>query len=268
MGHASPAVRQARWGQKPDGVCLVVGACCRGFPPDRNTTGDVIFTNTHSQPPAAKHGKNHNLGGVGGSSSNSSSDSGSSSSSLGGIEAVHNTQYFWEAFPAGSGPGDRTTYMFTYLDAQVTTLLHVLNLLQNQLPWQGLLCPPATWAVGISPDSKMLRKNRVRPWRNWPPIAHGWDGVPDLPLSPLTLHAPPCPLQPSRSSLESLMDDYWRLMPQYQGVALEELQVPAHLPQIQQVSLCPTSGLTLCWLSRSTTLSLGARGTPFHRRIL
>lgn len=26
-------------------------------------------------------------------------------------------QYFWEAFPSGSGPGDRTTYMFTYLDA-------------------------------------------------------------------------------------------------------------------------------------------------------
>lgn len=26
-------------------------------------------------------------------------------------------QYFWEAFPAGSGPSDRTTYMFTYVDA-------------------------------------------------------------------------------------------------------------------------------------------------------
>ena len=26
-------------------------------------------------------------------------------------------QYFWEAFPAGSGPTDRTTYMFTYLDS-------------------------------------------------------------------------------------------------------------------------------------------------------
>lgn len=25
-------------------------------------------------------------------------------------------QYFWEAFPAGSGPLDRTTYLFTYLD--------------------------------------------------------------------------------------------------------------------------------------------------------
>jgi hypothetical protein len=26
-------------------------------------------------------------------------------------------QLFWEAFPAGTGPTDRTTYMFTYLDA-------------------------------------------------------------------------------------------------------------------------------------------------------
>ena len=29
---------QVRWGQKPDGVCMVVGSCCRGF--DDNTTGD------------------------------------------------------------------------------------------------------------------------------------------------------------------------------------------------------------------------------------
>jgi len=27
-------------------------------------------------------------------------------------------QFFWEAFPAGSGPTDRTTYMFAYLDAE------------------------------------------------------------------------------------------------------------------------------------------------------
>lgn len=30
---------------------------------------------------------------------------------------MRDLQYFWEAFPAGSGPGDRTTYMFTYVDA-------------------------------------------------------------------------------------------------------------------------------------------------------
>ena len=28
-----------------------------------------------------------------------------------------NLQLFWEAFPSGSGPSDRTTYMFTYIDA-------------------------------------------------------------------------------------------------------------------------------------------------------
>ena len=27
-------------------------------------------------------------------------------------------QYFWEAFPAGSGKSDRTTYLFTYMDAK------------------------------------------------------------------------------------------------------------------------------------------------------
>ncbi|KAI3426308.1 hypothetical protein D9Q98_008681 [Chlorella vulgaris] len=137
MGHASPIVQQVRWGQKPDGVCLVVGGCARGFDPARNTTGDVIYTASHSQPPPLPP---------------TASGSGRSGTTSGGgstqhAPAVHNAQYFWEAFPAGSGPGDRTTYMFTYLDAQ-----------------------------------------------------------------------------PNRPSLESLLEDYWRLMPQYQGVALEDLQ--------------------------------------------
>lgn len=72
MGNASPVVQQVRWGQKPDGVCLVVGSCCRGFDPARNTTGDVIATTQHSQPPAK------------GSSSSSDSDD---------AAAVTNTQY-------------------------------------------------------------------------------------------------------------------------------------------------------------------------------
>lgn len=46
--------------------------------------GDVIYTNTPIQAPDAP---------------------------------VPDVQYFWEAFPAGSGPLDRTTYMFTYIDA-------------------------------------------------------------------------------------------------------------------------------------------------------
>lgn len=48
------------------------------------SAGDVIYTHTPIQPPDAP---------------------------------VPDAQYFWEAFPAGSGPGDRTTYMFTYIDA-------------------------------------------------------------------------------------------------------------------------------------------------------
>ncbi|KAL3689895.1 hypothetical protein R1sor_016204 [Riccia sorocarpa] len=81
MGNASPIVRQVRWGQRPDGVCLVVGSCARGF--ENNSTSDVIFTNL----PVIEVGKSK-------------------------------LQLFWEAFPAATGPKDRTTYLFTYLDAK------------------------------------------------------------------------------------------------------------------------------------------------------
>ncbi|MBE9013727.1 FAD-binding oxidoreductase, partial [Pseudanabaenaceae cyanobacterium LEGE 13415] len=73
MGHFSPIVRQARQGKKPDGVCLVVGTCAKGF--TQNDTGDLIASFTPIQ---------------------------------------KQCQYFWEAFPARDG---RTTYLFTYLDA-------------------------------------------------------------------------------------------------------------------------------------------------------
>ncbi|HBY80686.1 MAG TPA: FAD-dependent oxidoreductase, partial [Cyanobacteria bacterium UBA11148] len=73
MGHFSPIVKQARQGQKPEGVCLVVGSCAQGFP--KNDTGDLIVSFTAIQ---------------------------------------NQCQYFWEAFPARDG---RTTYLFTYLDA-------------------------------------------------------------------------------------------------------------------------------------------------------
>ena len=78
MGHASPIVRQARV-ERPDGVCLVVGSCASGFA--RNTSGDVIVTDTDMEGEELRQ------------------------------------QLFWEAFPAGSGPSHRTTYMFTYADA-------------------------------------------------------------------------------------------------------------------------------------------------------
>jgi lycopene cyclase CruP len=77
MGHFSVIARQARMatnqGQKPDGVCMVVGSCAQGLP--QHEFGDLIVTFTPIQ---------------------------------------NQCQYFWEAFPARDG---RTTYMFTYADA-------------------------------------------------------------------------------------------------------------------------------------------------------
>lgn len=73
MGHFSPIVQQARQGEKPSGVCLVVGSCAKGFP--QNEAGDLLVSFTPIQ---------------------------------------NQCQYFWEAFPARDG---RTTYLFTYMDA-------------------------------------------------------------------------------------------------------------------------------------------------------
>ncbi|PSB42116.1 FAD-dependent oxidoreductase [Chroococcidiopsis sp. CCNUC1] len=47
MGHLSPMTQQARQGQKPDSICLVVGSCAQGFP--QNQTGDLIATFTPIQ---------------------------------------------------------------------------------------------------------------------------------------------------------------------------------------------------------------------------
>lgn len=73
MGHLSPISKQARKGQKPDALCLVVGSCGEGFP--ENNKGDLLLSFTDMQ---------------------------------------QQCQYFWEAFPAKDG---RTTYLFTYMDA-------------------------------------------------------------------------------------------------------------------------------------------------------
>ncbi|PKU87831.1 hypothetical protein MA16_Dca021177 [Dendrobium catenatum] len=111
MGNFSPLVKQIRSGRKPDGICLVVGSCSRGF--HDNSSSDVIFSNF-----SVKKLNNMEL------------------------------QYFWEAFPAGSGPTDRTTYMFTYVDAK-----------------------------------------------------------------------------PGSPTLEELLEEYWDLLPQYQGIAIDKLEV-------------------------------------------
>ncbi len=44
MGHFSPIAQQARQGRKPDGICLVVGSCAKGF--EQNKTGDLIYSFT------------------------------------------------------------------------------------------------------------------------------------------------------------------------------------------------------------------------------
>ena len=82
MGNGSPIAKQIRGPVAPDGICIVVGSCARGFDPMNNTYSDVIYTDT----PITK-------------------------------KATSQLQYFWEAFPAGSSKEDRTTYLFTYMDA-------------------------------------------------------------------------------------------------------------------------------------------------------
>lgn len=83
MGNGSPISKQIRGPVEPDGICIVVGGCARGFDAANNTYSDVIYTDT---PLTDK------------------TDS--------------QLQYFWEAFPAGSDKTDRTTYLFTYMDSK------------------------------------------------------------------------------------------------------------------------------------------------------
>jgi lycopene cyclase CruP len=47
MGHFSPIAKQARKGEKPEGVCVVVGSCAKGY--INNTTGDLIASFTPIQ---------------------------------------------------------------------------------------------------------------------------------------------------------------------------------------------------------------------------
>ena len=85
MGNQSPIAKQARGPREPDGICVVVGTCARGFDQGNNTYSDLIYTDTPIASAADDRSK---------------------------------TQYFWEAFPAGSGVSDRTTYLFTYMDCK------------------------------------------------------------------------------------------------------------------------------------------------------
>lgn len=113
MGNSSPISKQIRGSSEPDGVCIVVGTCARGYDVANNTYSDLIYTDT----PLTK-------------------------------KASSQLQYFWEAFPTSSGTSDRTTYLFTYMDAK-----------------------------------------------------------------------------PERPSIMEIFDDYWELLPRYQGKTLDQLEV-------------------------------------------
>ncbi len=71
--------------------CGLLAACCLDKARHDNSAcgnaGDVIYTNMPTQ---------------------------------GANAPIPNVQYFWEAFPSGSGAADRTTYLFTYLDADTS----------------------------------------------------------------------------------------------------------------------------------------------------
>ena len=96
MGHLSPITRQARNGQKPDALCLVVGSCAEYISSDSLKDFPAKFTQEFPK-----------------------SETGDLLLSF--TELENQCQYFWEAFPARDG---RTTYLFTYMDAHP----HRLNL--------------------------------------------------------------------------------------------------------------------------------------------
>ena len=158
-----------RWGVKPDGVCLVVGGCARGFDPATNATADLIYTASDLQPAGAAAATSSAADDDDQSSLPSSSSSSSAAAAAAGVAAgaaagSHQLQYFWEAFPASDGlpvqgrssngtssssssssrfkgSDARTTYLFTYCDAQAwrPSLAQVLNDYWRLMPeYQGL----------------------------------------------------------------------------------------------------------------------------------
>jgi hypothetical protein len=89
-GNGSPITKQIRGITRPDGICIVVGSCASGFKSENNTYSDVIYTDSPISSLPIQPGQTR----------------------------ASQTQYFWEAFPTGSGPTDRTTYLFTYMEAE------------------------------------------------------------------------------------------------------------------------------------------------------
>lgn len=110
---------------KPDSVCVVVGSCCDAAPFPHNHSGDLIYTFT-----------------------------------TGGKDA----QYFWEAFPS-SGGTRRTTYMFTYLDADARRNVSLHELYHDYLtllPRYQQLTAPASSSSDAAIDASL---DALRPQR-------------------------------------------------------------------------------------------------------
>lgn len=144
---------------------------------------------------------------------------------------IPNVQYFWEAFPSGSGPSDRTTYLFTYIDAYPGRCPP----LSPRLP---CLCPCFLLRKGTLPREEILKcpSPQICVPASCSTAGFDFPGRHDflyMGLCKLTLDV--------RPSLEALLEEYWRLMPEYQGVQLESLEVLRILfgffPTYRQVKL-------------------------------
>jgi lycopene cyclase CruP len=136
MGNFSPIVQQARQGEKPEGVCLVVGSCAQGFP--QNETGDLIVSFTPIQ---------------------------------------NQCQYFWEAFPARDG---RTTYLFTYLDAhpERPSLEFLFEEYLRLLPeYQGVELSQIEWKRVLFGFFPSYRQSPIKiPWNRILPVGDSSGG--------------------------------------------------------------------------------------------
>ena len=136
MGSFSPIVQQARLGEKPEGVCIVVGSCAQGFP--KNETGDLLVSFTPIQ---------------------------------------NQCQYFWEAFPARDG---RTTYLFTYLDAhpeRPSLELFFEEYLRLLPEYQGVELSQIEWKRVLFGFFPSYRNSPIRmPWNRILPVGDSSGG--------------------------------------------------------------------------------------------
>jgi hypothetical protein len=148
MGNNSPISRQQRYGKKPDGVCCVVGSCAGGYDRKSNIKGDIIYTNSEIQ----DKGQQGML------------------------------QYFWEAFPVNIGRNSneagtsdiKTTYMFTYLDADKTRP-NLLTLMEDY--WKLLpIYQPSIKDPETDLDVKRVLFAFFPTYRD-SPLKPGWDRI-------------------------------------------------------------------------------------------